>query len=93
MRTTLALDEDVLKEVRQFAEDRKISLGRAVSELIRRGISRPLETHVVNGLHVIKLPPESPTVTSERVRELLNEAEDDERQKAIPFSNGSRSTR
>lgn len=86
MRTTLALDDDVLEEVKRFAEDRKVSLGRAASELIRRGISRPLQTHLVNGLHVVSLPGDSPTVTAERVHDLINEQYDDELRKAMEFN-------
>ena len=77
MRTTLTLDDDVLEQVKQFAEGRKISLGRAASELIRRGVNRPLQTHVVNGLHVVTLPPDSPTISPERVRELMDGEFDD----------------
>jgi hypothetical protein len=83
MRTTLSIDDDVLEQVKDFAKGRRISLGRAASELIRRGVERPLQTHIVNGLHVITLPPGSPTVSSERVNELLHSEYDDEFQKAI----------
>jgi hypothetical protein len=89
MRTTLALDDDVLEQVKQFAEGRKMSLGRAASELIRRGITRPLQTHIANGLHVISLPSDSPTVSAERVQKLLNEQYDDELQKALEIKDGS----
>jgi hypothetical protein len=70
MRTTLALDDDVLEQVKRFAEDRRMSLGRAASELIRRGVSRPVPTRMVNGLHVFDPPSESPMVTSEEVYRL-----------------------
>jgi hypothetical protein len=93
MRTTLSLDDDVLEQVKQFAEGRKISLGRAASELIRRGVNRPLQTHVVHGLHVITLPPDSPPVSPERIRELLEEADADEFRKVMKLSNASRRKR
>jgi hypothetical protein len=48
-------------------------VGKAASELIRRGISRPLATNMVDGLHLPVLPDDSPLVTSERVRELEDE--------------------
>ena len=73
MRTTLTLDDDVLEQVKQFAEGRKISLGRAASELIRRGVNQPVRTKIVNGLHVFDPPPGSPSIDSERVKELLEE--------------------
>jgi hypothetical protein len=70
MRTTLALDDDVLEQVKRFATGRKMSLGRAASELIRRGVNQPVPTVVVNGLHVFDPPQDSPVVTSEQVHEL-----------------------
>ena len=70
MRTTLALDDDVLEQVKLFAEGRKMSLGRAASELIRRGVNRPVPTRRVNGLHVFDPPEDSPTVSSEQIYQL-----------------------
>ena len=75
MRTTLSLDDDVFQAVRSYAESRSVALGKAVSELVRRGLNAPMTTKVVNGFHVVVLPPDSPTVTTERVKELENEWE------------------
>ena len=75
MRTTLNLDDDVAHRVKEYAESRSLALGKAVSELVRRGISTPRPTRVVNGLSVFDLPPNSPPITTKRVREL--EAEDE----------------
>jgi hypothetical protein len=70
MRTTLSLDDDLLPSVRTYAQSRDISVGKAVSELVRRGLHAPLRTRVVNGFHVVDLPPDSPAITREHVREL-----------------------
>lgn len=75
---TINLDDDALKYVDQFAQERPISRGRAASELIRRGYNRPLVTHMVNGLHVVTVPPGSPKVTPEHIRE-VEEREEVER--------------
>jgi hypothetical protein len=40
MRTTLPLDPDVLEAARSLAQARAISLGKAVSELARRGLEQ-----------------------------------------------------
>ena len=40
MRTTLNIDDDVLSEARALAAQKKTSLGKALSELMRRGIKR-----------------------------------------------------
>ena len=73
MRTTLNLEEDVLEEVKRYADARSVSLGRAVSDLVRRGLSTPVQTRVIKGVHVVVLPPDSATVDSEKVRRLLED--------------------
>jgi hypothetical protein len=73
MRTTLAIDDDVLEQVKEYAEQRKVPLGRAATELIRRGISRPLTLKCVDGLYLPVLPDDSPVVTTKRVLELEDE--------------------
>lgn len=75
MRTTLSLDDDVLEEVKTYAQNRDIALGKAVSELVRRGLNAPLQTRTLNDFHVVELPPGSPRVTSEHVRKLQDEQE------------------
>ena len=75
MRTTLSLDDDVLREVKAYAESRDIAMGKAVSELVRRGLHAPLQTRVVNGFHVVELPPGSPPVSAEDVEKLQDELE------------------
>ncbi len=75
MRTTLSLDDDVLREVKVYAEVRGIALGKAVSELVRKGLNAPLRTRMVNGLHVIDLPSGSPAIPTKRVLELEAEEE------------------
>ncbi len=73
MRTTLSIDDDVLPLVQQYARSRSVALGKAVSELVRRGLSLPRPTRTVNGLQVFDLPPDSPKVTTEFVRSLEND--------------------
>jgi hypothetical protein len=75
MRTTLNLDNDVLQEAKRYAEGRSVSIGSAVSELVRRGLSLRRSTRLENGLHVVDLPADSQEVTSGLVRGLLNEEE------------------
>jgi predicted DNA-binding ribbon-helix-helix protein len=70
MRTTVSLDDDAFKIAKRYAATRSLRLGKAISELIRRGIASPLRTRVVNGLHVVDLPQDSPAVTTEHVRKL-----------------------
>jgi hypothetical protein len=75
MRTTLNLDDDVISLARSYAEGRSLALGKAVSELVRKGLNAPVQTRMVNGFVVFDLPPDSPRITSKRVRELESETE------------------
>jgi hypothetical protein len=72
-RTTVAIADDALAAAREFATRRGVSLGQAVTELIRRGSSRPLTTRVVDGLHLPVLPENSPVVTLARILQLEDE--------------------
>jgi|ERR1700722_3348708 len=76
MRTTLNLDDDVLEMVRQYSEARSVALGKAASELVRKGFTTPTPTRIVNGLVVFDLPPDSPPITSERVKQLQSEMDE-----------------
>ena len=70
MRTTLTLDDEVLRSVKRYAADRSLTLGEAVNDLVQRALAAPRPTKEVNGVRVFDLPPESPRVTAKRVREL-----------------------
>ncbi len=70
MRTTLNLDDDVFEVVKRYAESRSVSIGKAASDLVRRGVTASHPTRKVNGLLVFDLPSDSPVVTSEQVKEL-----------------------
>ncbi|MFZ0310831.1 MAG: hypothetical protein WCA76_08500 [Candidatus Sulfotelmatobacter sp.] len=73
MRTTLNLDDDVVGQLKAFAESRSMALGKAASDLMRRGLNAKVETRLVNGIHVVVLPPDSPKISSEKVKRLLED--------------------
>ena len=73
MRTTLSLDDDAIDVIRAHARTNQLSMGRAASELIRRGVCYQLRTRKLNGLPVFDAPDDFPAITTERVRELLDE--------------------
>jgi hypothetical protein len=73
MRTTINLDDDVLREAKRYADSRSVALGKAVSDLVRRGLSAPVPTKIVNGIHVVLLPKASPPVESQKVKRLLED--------------------
>jgi len=70
MRTTLSLDDEVLLLVRRYAEDRSLALGKAVSELVRRGLTTQRPTRTVHGLQVFDLPADSPPVSRKKIEEI-----------------------
>jgi hypothetical protein len=74
MRTTLSLDDDVFQLARGYAESRSLALGKAVSELVRKGLRAPTPTRMVNGLLVFDVPPD-PRITSKRIKDLESELE------------------
>jgi len=71
MRTTICLEDDALALARTLARQRRVSLGKAVSELVRRGARAALRTTRRDGLHVVELPDESPEVASQTVQRLV----------------------
>ena len=73
MRTTLNLDDDVLELLKDYADRRSVALGKAASDLVRRGLTAPVQTRMVNGFHAVVLPANSPKVTSEKVKGLLED--------------------
>lgn len=70
MRTTISLDDDVVPLVKRYARRRSLSVGKAVSSLVRRALTTPMPVRVEDGLYVFDLPADSPPVTTEKVREL-----------------------
>ncbi len=48
-------------------------MGKAASELVRRGARYQFGIRMKNGFPVLDVPDDFPIITSERVRELLNE--------------------
>ena len=73
MRTTLSLEDDAREAIQAYAKTSGISLGKAASELVRRGARYQLGIGKRNGLPVFDVPDDFPTITSERVRALLDE--------------------
>ena len=62
-----------MKVARAHAERHRLTLGQAVSELVRKAAERPLVTQERSGLRVIRLNRRSPKVTTARVDQLREE--------------------
>ena len=70
MRTTLKLHDDVLELAARQAKLRGVSLGKAVSGLLRRGLSASTPAYHKDGVVVFHLPADSPKVTTGDVRRI-----------------------
>ncbi len=76
MRTTLALDDDAFLAARDVARRERISLGKAVSKLVRQGVGQPApgdQTAAVKGKYSIYPRREGSLVTSEDVYRLMEQ--------------------
>lgn len=73
MRTTLALDDDVLEAAKSLAASDGRSLGRVISDLARRGLEPRKRTARDRGFPVVKISQSARPLTSEMVRRALDE--------------------
>ena len=73
MRTTLQIDDDVLAAAKARAKARSESVGKALSELARKGVRAETPLKRAGGLVVFRLPADSPPVTMDLVRRLESE--------------------
>ena len=76
MRTTLALDDDVFNIARQKAQKERISIGAAVSELMRLGIrSKQTAASVLPATRskYAVLPARDELITNEHVYQLMEQ--------------------
>ena len=69
-RTTLQLEDDAMKVAKAHAERHRLTLGQAVSDLLRKVAEQPLLTEERSGLRVLRLNRRSPKITVARVDEL-----------------------
>jgi len=76
MRTTLALDDDIFAFARACAQRERISMGQAVSRLVRDGIRAQAIIAVPVSPTKSKyalLPMRDEVITSEHVRDLMDQ--------------------
>jgi hypothetical protein len=84
MRTTVNLPDDVYELARERAHRRRISLGEALSELVRNGADletsarKPLGIRFENGFPVFDVPPDAPKLTSEDVRRMQDHLDEED---------------
>lgn len=73
MRTTLAIDDDVLTAAKAIAQQQHTSVGRVVSDLARRALRRPRAPASRNGVPLLPVSDPQAVVTLETVNALRDE--------------------
>jgi hypothetical protein len=73
MRTTIAIDDDVLTAARAIARQRNQSIGKIVSELARHSLRAPLTGGERNGVPLLPVREKGVIVTLEIVNALRDE--------------------
>ena len=74
MRTTINLDEDVLRAVRSLARERGSSLGDVVSALVREALRPPRTTAYEGDFPVFRVKEGAPPITPEMVESALEDS-------------------
>jgi hypothetical protein len=70
MRTTVAIDDDVLIAAKAIARQKRTSVGEVLSDLARRALRRPSAPAVRNGIPLLPVTDEAAPVTIETVNAL-----------------------
>lgn len=67
MRTTVTIDDEILAVARALAQQNQVSLGRALSELARRGLRATVGVGERDGLPVFSVRGDAKPITSDDV--------------------------
>lgn len=73
MRTTLDIDSDVLNLARTLAEAHQTSIGKALSNLARRGALAQTPVRMKDGFGIFEVPAGSPSFGPDDIREAMDE--------------------
>lgn len=71
MRTTLNIDDDLLRAARAIAEERGITIGEAVSDLLREALRPPRVEYEESGFPVFHVSEDAPPLTPDDVERAL----------------------
>jgi hypothetical protein len=74
VRTTVNLDDDVLRAVRSIARERRESLGSVISALIRTALRQPVEASYEGDFPVFHVREGAPPITPEMVESALEDS-------------------
>jgi hypothetical protein len=74
MRTTLDIEDDILLAARAIAQERKLSMGKVLSDLARQALTQQPTSATRNGVPLFPVRPDAGVVTLELVNQLRDEA-------------------
>ncbi len=74
MRTTVNLDDDILRAVRSLARERRESLGSVISALIREALRPPGQITYDAEFPVFRVREGAPPITAEMVKSALDDS-------------------
>ena len=74
MRTTVNIDDDVLRAVKSLAHERQESLGSVISALIRRALSPPDVSTYASNFPVFLVREGAPPITPEMVNSAMEDS-------------------
>ena len=73
MRTTLELDDDLVREAKDLAKQKGVSLGTVISDLARKSLPTTARPKFRNGVEIFQSKPGAPRVTLDLVNRLRDE--------------------
>jgi len=73
MRTTLQIDDDVYQAAKSLADSDNVSVGKALSDLARKGLIRLPAIKKKGGIPVFSVPDDAPPLSLELVRQALDD--------------------
>ena len=73
MRTTLNIEEDVLRAAKEIAQQRGMTVGQVLSDLARKSLTRKSPVSKKHGLPLFPVQPDAGIATQELVNHLRDE--------------------
>jgi len=73
MRTTVDLEDDILFAAKEIAKQRGLTIGKVLSDLARKALTRPASTATRQGLPLFPVQADAGVVTPELVNQLRDE--------------------
>ena len=74
MRTTITIDDDLFEAAKSIAHSRDQSVGKVLSDLARKGLTRAASYTTRSGMPVFSVGETAPPITPEMVKNAEDEA-------------------